>query len=216
MPSDLELVVLDVNETLSDMAPIADVFERLGASRELAPRWFATVLGYGFTSTMSGTPHTFAEIAVAMLPALLGRDDAGDTVLDAFGSLSLHPDVADGLRAMRDDGLRIVTFTNGAAANTRRLLERGGVLDVVEATLSVEDAGAWKPDPRSYTYAVERCGVAPEQAVMVAVHPWDLHGAHQIGMRTAWVNRNGAPYPSINDQPDYAAESMTALAALLH
>ncbi len=212
MPTDLELVVLDVNETLSDMAPLGALFAQLGSAPETAALWFTTVLANGFAATMAGTPRTFAEIATATLPALLGRGHAGSAVLDAFGALELHPDVPAGLRAMHASGLRLVTFTNGAAAHTRALLERGGVLDVVEATLSVEDAGAWKPDPRSYAYAVRECGVAPERALMVAVHPWDLHGAHQIGMRTAWLNRSGAAYPSFAADPDHTAASMKELA----
>jgi hypothetical protein len=35
-------------------------------------------------------------------------------------------------------------------------------------------------------------GVAPELMLLVAVHPWDIHGAAQAGMGTAWVNRTGA------------------------
>ena len=37
-------VVFDVNETLSDMAPLADAFETVGAPGSLAKTWFAGVL----------------------------------------------------------------------------------------------------------------------------------------------------------------------------
>ena len=41
------VVLFDVNETLSDMAPLAGRFEELGASPLLAATWFAALLRAG-------------------------------------------------------------------------------------------------------------------------------------------------------------------------
>lgn len=211
----IDLAVLDVNETLTDMTPIGEVFERHGASRADGKLWFSTVLANGFACTMAGTPRTFRDVAAAVLPTVVGRDVPGlaDDVFAAFASLPLHPDVADALRRLHTSGRRVVAFTNGAAANTQALMQRSGLGDVVEVSLSVDDAGAWKPDPRSYRYALSTCGVEAERAVMVAVHPWDLHGAAQVGMRTAWIDRaDTGLWPSTATPPDARAASLLALA----
>ena len=42
--------------------------------------------------------------------------------------------------------------------------------------LSVRPSGAFKPDARCYRYGLEKMGVAPDQSLMIACHPWDLIG----------------------------------------
>jgi 2-haloacid dehalogenase len=81
--------------------------------------------------------------------------------------------------------------------------------------LSVEDAGVWKPHPGSYGYVERVCGVAARDLLMVAVHPWDLDGAARAGLRTAWINRAGGPYPGWCRSPDYAVASLDLLADAL-
>ncbi len=50
--------------------------------------------------------------------------------------------------------------------------------------------------------------------VLVAVHPWDIHGAHQAGLRTAWANRTGGRYPQTMHPADLEVTSLTALARI--
>ena len=50
------LLVFDVNETLSDMAPLADRFVDVGTPEHLAKLWFAELLRDGFAVTVAGDP----------------------------------------------------------------------------------------------------------------------------------------------------------------
>ena len=50
---------------------------------------------------------------------------------------------------------------------------------------------------------------------MVAVHPWDLHGAARTGMSTAWINRDGESYPDYLDAPTFTVRALPGLAPLL-
>jgi 2-haloacid dehalogenase len=217
----LELVVLDVNETLSDLAPLRDAFESVGLGATAAPSWFAGVLRDGFALTCVGVNPTFSDLAAGSLRLLLeahGRSDpapAVEHVMEVFMSLPVHPDVVAGLRSMADAGLRLVTLSNGSAGVAGGLLERAGIAAVVERTLSVEDARAWKPHGSAYAYALEVCGVAADAAMLVAVHPWDIDGASRAGLRTAWLNRAGGDYPDYFRGPDLRPASMTELAELL-
>ncbi|GGF41376.1 dehalogenase [Marmoricola endophyticus] len=212
------LVVLDVNETLSDLSPLADRFVDLGAAPQSAATWFASVLRDGFALTASGRSARFADIGAALLPGLVPPQDAEAAwahVLEGFMTLPAHDDVVPGLRALRDAGVRVVTLSNGAAAVAQALLDRTGLEDVVEATLSVEDAEAWKPGAAAYAYALERTGVRADEAMLVAVHPWDVDGARAAGLRTAWVDRAGTSYPSHFARADVEVTSLTDLAAVL-
>lgn len=216
------VVVFDVNETLSDMAPMAKRFEEVGAPGSLAPLWFASLLRDGFALTSAGSIATFADLGAEQLRALLppaGVD--GDIekaiahVMGGFTSLELHPDVAPGLRALHATGLRLVTLSNGSVGVAEALFEKSGTRDLFEELYSVEDAGVWKPAPGSYLWAAERCGVPGEEMCLVAVHPWDIDGAARAGLQTAWVNRDGRRYPAYLTPPTHTVKSLEDLAGVL-
>jgi len=212
------VIVFDVNETLSDMGPLADAFEQAGARRELARLWFATLLRDGFALAASGDNRAFAAIGADALRALLEAervsgdlDAAVERVMAAMQDLSLHPDIPDGVRALAAAGHRLVTLTNGAAANTDKLLVAADIRDSFELLLSVEDAAAWKPAKAAYHYAAASAGADPSGMLLVAVHPWDIHGAARAGLRTAWINRTGSRYPSYFQEPDIVVAALTEL-----
>jgi 2-haloacid dehalogenase len=214
-------VVFDVNETLSDLTPLSRRFSDLGAPEWYGPYWFASTLREGIALAACGDYRPFAEIGRETATQLLRRSGIGDPdggaerVLQGFLDLPLHPDVADGVRALADAGYRLVTLSNGATGVAEKLLGDHGIRDRFEAVLSVDDAGVWKPVRAVYEYALDHCGVSGDEAVMVAVHPWDLHGAHRAGLRTAWVNRNGEPYPSHVAAPDHTVAAIGELAGRL-
>jgi 2-haloacid dehalogenase len=136
-------------------------------------------------------------------------------VLDAVQQLPVHADVPDGVRSLAEAGFRLTALTNGSAATAEGLLERAGVRQHFEQVCSVEDAPCWKPASEAYTWASGAWGVPPEQMLMVAVHPWDLHGAARAGMRTAWIDRYGSPYPQYARTPDIRVSGVRELAARL-
>lgn len=213
-----DLVVLDVNETLSDLTPMGAAFEDVGLAAHEVEGWFAGVLRDAFALTVLGDLPAFADLGLGSLRARLTSagvadpDGAAARVMETFTSLPPHPDVADGLVGLAEAGCRVVTLSNGSAALARDLLAGTAAADVVEAYLSVADAGAWKPDPRAYQYALDHTGVPADRAMLVAVHPWDVAGARAAGMRTAWVGRGTAAYPDHLARPDLAVASLVELA----
>ena len=111
---------------------------------------------------------------------------------------------------------RSFATSNGAASVAQGLLERAGVADLVEATLSVADAGVWKPAAAAYAHAVAWSGEPAGAHLLVAVHPWDVHGAQQAGWSGVWVDRSGTtPYPGYLDDPVLRVRDLTDLAARL-
>ncbi len=217
-----EVCVLDVNETLSDLAPLAERFDAVGLVGQL-PAWFAGVLRDGFALSMVGRSPVFADVGSALLRARLTAqggsgvavDEAVAHVLAGFASLSLHPDVEPGLRRLHEAGVRLVTLTNGATAMSDELFDAAGLLRLLEHRLSVEDVGPWKPHPAAYAYALERCSVGASVALMVAVHPWDLQGARAAGLRTGWIRRGAGEWPSCFDRPELVATGLDDLAGQL-
>jgi 2-haloacid dehalogenase len=121
----------------------------------LATTWFAAVLRYGFALTAAGGEEPFARLARGALDAVLAgaslnrpAPEAADHILAGFSDLSVHPDVPDGVRLLREGGLRLVTLSNGSADIAEKLLTAAGICGEFEYLLSVEDAPAWKPRAR--------------------------------------------------------------------
>ena len=222
MTSTPSVIVFDVNETLSDMSPLSARFVEIGAPAELARIWFAALLRDGFALAAAGGTAKFATIGSEILRGLLrdvaltrSLDDAVTHIMNGFQSLSLHPDIADGIRTLKSAGMRLVTLSNGSDQVAESLLTRAGLRSDFEAVLTVEDAPAWKPVQAAYDYAAAACGVTAGDLVLVAVHPWDIHGAVRAGLGTAWLNRTGEAYPSYFAAPEHTITALSDLARQL-
>lgn len=222
MPTSPSVIVFDVNETLSDMSPMAQRFTDIGAPSQLAPLWFASLLRDGFGLAAAGADRPFADLGADALRTVLhgvdldrDRQAAVDHVMSGFGELTVHPDVPDGVRALKESGHRLVTLTNGSTKVSEKLFADAGIRDQFDALLSVEDAGIWKPARGAYEYAARTCGTELPEMLLVAVHPWDVDGAARAGMGTAWINRTGVAYPESLTPPSMQATSLTDLAGRL-
>ena len=127
------VVVFDVNETLSDLRPLVRRFADVGAPPHLLRVWFAGVLRDGFALTAAGAGERFAVLAADGLRSVLHGlpldrdvDAAVEHVLAGFAALGVHPDVPDGVRALRAAGCRLVTLSNGSVDVAERLLVGAG------------------------------------------------------------------------------------------
>lgn len=222
MTNNLAVIVFDVNETLSDMSPLADRFVDVGAPGLMAGVWFAGLLRDGFALTVVGANEKFATIAAELLhenltglPLNRSVDEAVEYILRGFASLALHPDVAGAVRTFAASGMRLVTLSNGSTQLAETLFRDANIREEFEMLLSVEDAPGWKPLRAAYEYAADACGVEVGRMLLTAVHPWDIHGAALAGLRTAWINRAGATYPGYFTAPDITVSTLDELASIL-
>lgn len=97
MPAPPSVIVVDVNETPSDMSSIAQRFS-MGASEHLAKLWFATLLRDGFVLTTAGAQPPFTQLGVDALHTVLAgvdldpdMDAAVDHVMAGFSQLDSSP-----------------------------------------------------------------------------------------------------------------------------
>lgn len=197
----IDVLVLDVNETLTDMEPLRDGFEAVGLPRHSLDAWFAATLRDGLALTAAGAYANFGELAAELLEAQLvgaGIEPTAETVqkvLSGFTRLPLHPDVAPGLQKIRAAGVRIVSLTNGRAEMSENVFRDGGILPLLEHRLDVATPQRWKPHVDAYRYAAEVCAVPADRMMLAAVHPWDIDGARRAGLQTAYIDRRHTPYP---------------------
>jgi 2-haloacid dehalogenase len=212
----VKLVVLDVNETLFSLDPVADGLARIGLEGQFQ-LWFTRVLRDGFAAAAAGHDVTFAELARHHLAAMLeqqgasAEDELLDEAIGGFDAVTAHPDVEPGLRALRAAGVTTVTLTVGGAAITRGFLEREGLTDLVDRIYDAEAVGGWKPTAGAYRHVLTQHGVAAADAALVAVHPWDVMGAQRAGLVGAWLDRSGARWPPAYPAPTVTARTLPSL-----
>jgi HAD superfamily hydrolase (TIGR01549 family) len=125
----------------------------------------------------------------------------------ARNSVELYPDALPALERLRT--MRpVASLTNGNAD-----LERIGLHMHFAHQISARDIGVAKPDARIFLAAAERLGVAPEQILHIGDDPeLDVVGARDAGLRTAWINRAGHPWPgALGAKPDLDLPDLAAL-----
>lgn len=90
-----------------------------------------------------------------------------------------------------------------------------------DTILGADISRAYKPMPQVYLRACELLGVAPDRAMLIAAHDYDLEAARGCGLKTAYVARQNAQDPSkpapakSQDCWDYKANDLIELAEVL-
>lgn len=218
------VLVFDVNETLIDIDSLAPLFgERFDDERVLR-EWFAQLVMYSMTVTLAGDYVNFSTLARGVL-RMLGAihhvdvtDDDLNRLTTGMLSMPAHPDAADGLAALRDNGFRLATLTNSPPnPNGPTALQNSGLAGFFEQQLSVDACRAFKPAPAVYRYVCETLQVAPADCMMVAAHAWDTLGAQHAGFSSALITRPGnSPLPVDGlPQPEIVASDLRELAERL-
>ena len=123
------------------------------------------------------------------------------------------PDVRGGLDRLRR-GWVTATLSNGHVALLVDLARHGGLS--FDCVLSTELAHLYKPVPEAYLLAPRLLDLEPVEVMMVAAHPWDLAGAREAGLSTAFVDRSleyGSGSPAREDpQADISVSGLDELA----
>ena len=128
-------------------------------------------------------------------------------------TLKPFPDVIEALQRMRDSGYRLTILSNG----DRDMLEaaKPHIDFVFDKTISVQEAGYFKPHWRTYAKAEEILAVKRTSILFVANHAFDCIGAKSFGMRTAFIDRRKRPFGHEPQQPDIIVTNFKELADAL-
>lgn len=220
--SGVKAIVCDVNGTMFSLEPIGKRMQQVGLQKSDLQLWFTTVLRDGLATGASGSFAPFRDIGAYHLHSMLTKagvsgdhEEAVQTILSGFDEATCMDDVGPAFKRMNVTGIKIATMTNGSIAITKGLLERAHLQQYVDEMMDITQPKAWKPAPAAYNFAVKQLSMKPEQVMLVAIHPWDCAGAKEAGLKAAYINRDGTPYPSFFARPDAEFSSFEALANAL-
>lgn len=205
MPA-LERADRDLNDYLRQHYPLVAKMWPIPALRELRASVAAerTDLAHDFTAQRHITmQRAFDACGISEAPL----DALWEVFAAARNSVELYPDALPALERLRDL-LPVASLTNGNAD-----LERIGLHLHFAHRVSAREVGAAKPDARIFLAAAELLGIAPENILHVGDDPkLDVVGAREAGMRTAWINRAGHPWPgALGPAPDLDVRDLTSL-----
>jgi 2-haloacid dehalogenase len=113
-------------------------------------------------------------------------------------------------------GVRLAILSNGEPKMLEAAARSAGIVDLLDAILSVEEVKIFKPSPRVYHLAPEHLRVRPSEMGFVSSNCWDVAGAASAGLETFWIQRRAAEPPEELGFPaDHTVGTITGLAALL-
>jgi 2-haloacid dehalogenase len=198
----IRVAVFDAYGTLLDVnAAMRAHAARLGPQWErISQEWRAKHIEYTWVRSLAGPAQhrdfwTLAQESLAVVAARHGIADQAllSDVLRAYRRLDAYPEVPEMLRGLRDNGIGRAILSNGTPALLAEAAEAAGITGLLDAILSVEVVGVYKPDPRVYRLATEHFGLPASEMAFFSTNSWDAFGAHAFGFRVFWVNRGGQP-----------------------
>ena len=191
----IKAVVFDAYGTLYDVQSVAEITEEMfpGYGEIITQIWRIKQLEYTWLRSLMDRYEDFSAVTRDSLVytlrtlGLTYERDAFDAIIDKYLHLDLYPDALAALTAMQDR--RLAVLSNGSPDMLDALVRNSGLDRVLSATISVDAAKVFKPNPAAYALIESTLQVAPSQVLFVSSNPWDASGAKAFGLNVAWIER---------------------------
>lgn len=146
--------------------------------------------------TRCGYPTSAAKGALEVFARARNQVHLFDDVLPALGRFT-------------------TAFSVGAITNGNADIAQIGLGRFFSFVISAREAGAAKPDASPFIAAMRKLGASADQVLHVGDDPInDIAGAKAVGIKTAWVNRQGSKWVS-GEPPDIEIPDLLTLADYL-
>jgi 2-haloacid dehalogenase len=157
---------------------------------KLAADWRGKQLQYTWLRAVMGVHADFWQVTQDGLDWAMeaaGLEDAAlrDRLLALYRELQAYPEVPGMLAALKAAGQQVAILSNGSPAMLEAAVASAGIGASVDAVLSVEEVGVFKPDARVYDLVGAHLGVARGEVLFVSSNGWDAAAAAHYGFRTA-------------------------------
>jgi len=221
----VDAVVFDAYGTLFDVRSVESTAERLfpGQGSAVSQLWRSKQLEYSWLQSLMQSTRSPREDFAALTAHALDYAAASlnlvltaaarHRLLDAYLDLSPFPDAVAALARLAP--LPRLILSNGTRGMLEPLAAATGVAQHLDAILSVDAAGIYKPSPRVYQLAVDHLKQPKGRVGFVSSNSWDAIGAKAFGFVSIWVNRANAPLDRHGPAPDAVIASLDELPPLL-
>ncbi len=160
--------------------------------------WRQKQLEYSWVRSLMGRyldVWTLTEQALDYALAAVPSADRGmrETLLDAYRTLDVYPEVPKVLAALKATGVRLAILSNGSPKMLAGAAASAKIDDILDEIISVDEVRTFKTTPAVYDLVATRFRVFPGAVSFQSSNRWDVAGATVAGFRTVWLNRTGQP-----------------------
>jgi 2-haloacid dehalogenase len=141
----------------------------------------------------------------------ISGDDLRERLLKLYWELQAYPEVAAMLAELKTRGLGTAILSNGSPAMLDGAVRSAGIGDLLDAVLSVESVGIFKPARVVYDLVGQHFGTDPGEILFVSSNGWDAAAGAHYGFTTAWVNRAGEPVDRLPATPHHTLTDLTSI-----
>lgn len=218
--------VFDAYGTLFDVAAAARIAaaepgrEAFAAKwPKIAADWRQKQLQYTWLRAVSNTHCDFWQVTqdgldYALKAAGLANPELRERLLALYWELSAFPEVPEMLATLKANGMKTGILSNGSPDMLAGAVESAEIGSFLDAVLSVETVGIFKPHASVYKLVDQHFGTRPEQVLFVSSNGWDAAFAAYHGFQTVWVNRMGEPMDILPAQPQHTRTDLTDIPEL--
>ena len=211
----VQACVFDAYGTLFDFAAAAR--KVLGDDTRFITLWRDKQLQY--TWLRAAQERHFLQVTSDALDfaleTIIGKSDLRDQLMSLFVTLDPFPEVPNVLRKLKTAGMRTAILSNGSPAMLDAAVKAARLEPLLDAVLSVEEVGVYKPHPKVYQLAVDRLAIPASAITYVSSNAWDAYAASAFGMQVVWCNRYAQRPERLPGSPDREIGSLTQLPALV-
>jgi len=218
----IKVCVFDAYGTLFDVhAAVGRHRSRLGDKADaVSATWRSKQLEYTWLRSLMDRYVVFWQITGDALDYAFdahGVSDRAlrDDLLNAYMQLDCYAEVPEVLARLKEGGMRTAILSNGSPEMLAAAVKNAKLDDLLDAVLSVDELGIFKPHPSVYQLAVDRLEVSARQVSFQSSNAWDAAAAATFGFRVAWVNRFEQSQERLPDQPDVQLRTLSELPAVV-
>lgn len=191
-------------------ADLADIWPAL--SRD----WRLKQLQYTWLRAVAGQHCDFWQVTQdgldwAMEAHGLTSNTTRVRLLELYWELATYPEVAAMLDTLKAAGKQTAILSNGTPAMLEAAVASAHLGARLDAVLSVETVGEFKPASAVYDLVGNHFGCAKDEVLFVSSNGWDAAGAAGYGFQTAWVNRASEPVDRLYAKPHHVLSDLTTI-----
>ena len=191
-----------------------------GKWQSVAEIWRQKQLQYSWLRAAAGIHTDFWSVTRQGLDYALeanGLEDDGlrERLLQLYWELSAFPEIPAMLDGLRAQGKRTAILSNASPDMLGAAVKSAGLQGRLDAWLSAESVGVFKPDFRVYDLVCQSFGVTRREVLFVSSNGWDAWAATAFGFQTVWANRKGEPVDRLTTPPDHQLPDLSGLPDLV-
>lgn len=218
----IKACVFDAYGTLFDFAAAARrCRDELGDSAErLTALWRDKQMQYTWLRAAQNRHADFWQVTgdaldFALETLEIEKPGLRSRLMELYLTLDTFPEVPDALGQLKRVGLQTAILSNGSPKMLDSAIKGARLEGLLDAVLSVEAVGVYKPHPRVYQLAVDRLGLPARAIAFQSSNAWDAYAASAFGMQVVWCNRYGQRPERLPGVPDREINSLAQLPALV-